>query len=152
MIRPHLKRAGLWQDAFAGERAVWFSGTVDLLRSRYRTLVDFTTYGKPYFVDDLSFEYEEAAVKKNLQKDPSLKTLLPELAERFAGLEVFDHATTEAALRELAEARGVKSGLLINSSRTALTGQAVGPGMFEVICAIGQGRTVERLRHAATLI
>jgi glutamyl-tRNA synthetase len=152
MIRPHLERAGLWQDAFAGERAEWFSGTVDLLRSRYRTLVDFTTYGKPYFVDDLSFEYEEAAVKKNLQKDPSLKTLLPELAERFAALEVFDHATTEAALRELAEARGVKSGLLINSARTALTGQAVGPGMFDVICAIGRERTVERLRHAATLI
>ena len=65
-------------------------------------------------------------MKKNLQKDPSVKTLLPELADAFAALEVFDQATTEAALRELAEARGVKSGLLINSARTALTGRRSG--------------------------
>ena len=42
--------------------------------------------------------------------------------------------------------------LLINAARTALTGQAVGPGLFDVVVAIGQRRTVERLKHAAQLI
>ena len=37
-------------------------------------------------------------------------------------------------------------GLLINGSRTMLTGQAVGPSMFEVFDILGQKRSVERLR------
>jgi glutamyl-tRNA synthetase len=40
----------------------------------------------------------------------------------------------------------VKAGLLINASRTMLTGQGVGPSMFEVFEIIGQDRSVERLR------
>ncbi|MEY3282679.1 MAG: glutamate--tRNA ligase, partial [Acidobacteriota bacterium] len=108
--------------------------------------------GRPYLVDGLDFEWEEAAVAKNLRKDPALKALLPELAERLAVLARFDHETTESTLRALADERGVKAGLLINGARTALTGQAVGPGMFDVLVAIGQRRTVERLHYAATLI
>jgi glutamyl-tRNA synthetase len=103
-------------------------------------------------VDDFSFEFEAAAVKKNLQKDAALKTLLPELADALAALPTFTHDSTEEALRVFAEEKGVKAGLLINAARTALTGQAVGPGMFDVIVAMGQRRTVERLKHAAQLI
>ncbi|HMX24327.1 MAG TPA: glutamate--tRNA ligase, partial [Blastocatellia bacterium] len=85
-------------------------------------------------------------------KDPALKTLLPELAESFAAVGELTHDTAEAALRALAEAKGVKAGLLINATRTALTGQAVGPSLFEVVAAVGQKRAVERLKHAAGLI
>lgn len=152
LVREVLEKAGLWHDEFGGEKADWFRATVDLLRPRYHTLDKFATLGRPYFAAGLDFEYEEAAVKKNLQKDPALETLLPGLAERFAALEVFDHESTEKALRDYAEEMGVKAGLLINASRTAVTGQSVGPGMFDVLVAIGKERTVERLRHAATLV
>ncbi|MFN0121760.1 MAG: glutamate--tRNA ligase, partial [Blastocatellia bacterium] len=96
--------------------------------------------------------FDEAGVNKNLKKDAALKTLLPEMADRFAVLDSFTHESTEAALRALAEERGVKAGLLINGARVALTGQPVGPGIFHVITAIGQRRAVQRLRHAATLV
>jgi len=42
----------------------------------------------------------------------------------------------------------VKAGLLINAARTALTGQSVGPGMFDIMMVLGRERTVERLRRA----
>jgi glutamyl-tRNA synthetase len=61
-------------------------------------------------------------------------------------LDSFTHETTEAALRQFAEDQHVKAGLLINGSRTMLTGQAVGPSMFEVFEILGQKRSVERLR------
>ena len=48
--------------------------------------------------------------------------------------------------RKFAEDNDVKAGLLINGSRTMLTGQAVGPSMFEVFEVLGQKRSVERLR------
>ena len=152
LVKVELEKAGIWQPAFALERRDEVLRTIGLLRDRYRSLTDFATLGRPYLVDGLDFEWEEAAVAKNLRKDPALKALLPELAERLAVLARFDHETTESTLRALADERGVKAGLLINGARTALTGQAVGPGMFDVLVAIGQRRTVERLHYAATLI
>jgi glutamyl-tRNA synthetase len=151
-VKAELQRSGLWRDEFENERRAWFEKTIDRIRERYRTLPDFSHYGRAYLVDGLAFEFDEAAVKKNLQKEPSLRTLLPELAERFAALTEFTHDSTEAALRAFAEEKGVKAGLLINATRVALTGQAVGPSLFEVVVLIEQPRAVERLRRAASLV
>ena len=152
LVETELRQSGLWNEEFAGARQPWFTRTVDLLRERCRTLRDFTLKGRPYFVEGLDFEFEEATVKKNLQKEPALRELLPGLADAFAALAEFNHETTETCLRAFAEAKGVKAGLLINATRTALTGQAAGPGLFDVVVAIGQPRTVQRLKHAAGLV
>ena len=71
---------------------------------------------------------------------------------RLASIEEFTHDTTESALRAYSEEQGVKAGLLINAARTALTGQAVGPGMFDIMVTLGRERSVERLRRAAHLV
>lgn len=152
LVQVELAKAGIWQEELGHARRDETLRTIAILRDRYRTLTDFATLGRPYFVDGLDFVWEEPAVAKNLRRDPALRELLPELAARFAALGEFTAEATEAALRALAEERGVKAGLLINGARTALTGQSVGPGMFEVLVAIGQARTVERLRHAVSLI
>ncbi|MCI0487508.1 MAG: glutamate--tRNA ligase [Blastocatellia bacterium] len=149
MVAKEFKKAGLWSDGYETDKREWFAQTVDLLRARYRAITDFSALGRPYFTDD--FEYEEAAVKKNL-KDERLKELLPGLAERLASIDEFTHDAAEAVLRNYAEENGVKAGLLINAARTALTGQSVGPGMFDIMIALGQKRTVERLRQAVALL
>ena len=151
-IKPELQKAGLWRDEYEAEQRAWYEHTINLVRERARTLLDFAAHGRPYFVDDISFEFEEAAVKKNLQKDPVLKTLLPELADRLVTLSDFSHDGIEAGLRSFAEEKGVKPGLLINATRTALTGQSVGPSLFELVVVVGRTRAVERLKHAAELV
>jgi glutamyl/glutaminyl-tRNA synthetase len=65
---------------------------------------------------------------------------------RLVALEAFDAAAIEAALRALAEARGIKPGALIHATRVAVTGQAVSPGIFEVVELMGRERTVGRLK------
>jgi glutamyl-tRNA synthetase len=152
MVKAELQQSGLWHDDYEGEQRAWFEHVLTLLRERARTLKDFTNHGRPYLVDDLSFDFDEAAVKKNLQKDPALKELLPQLADAFTTLEDFTHDGIEALLRQIAEEKGVKVGLLTNATRTALTGQAVGPGLFSVVEVIGQERTVARLQHAVQLV
>lgn len=147
LVADQLKKAGFWNDEYDTSRKEWLARTIDLLRSRYRTTADFTEYGRPYFSDD--FEFESAAVKKNL-KDARLKQLLPGLADKLSTVEEFNHDNTEAALRAYSEEQGVKAGLLINASRTALTGQAVGPGMFDIMVTLGRERTVERLNRAVS--
>jgi glutamyl-tRNA synthetase len=49
-------------------------------------------------------------------------------------------------LRAFADEAGVKAGLLINGARTMLTGQAVGPSMFELFDVFGRDASVQRLR------
>jgi glutamyl-tRNA synthetase len=119
---------------------------VRLLQSRVRTVKDFSGAFRAFFTDD--FNYAPEAVKK-FWKDASLPALLRALAERLALAEPFGVQETEKALRALAEENDVKAGLLINAARVALTGQAVAPGLFEVMALLGRDRVVGRLRRAA---
>jgi glutamyl-tRNA synthetase len=150
LVRAELEASGLWRDEYDGERRAWFARAVELIRERFYTLKDFSGQGRAYFGDE--FEFEEAAVKKNLRKEPRLKELLPALAARIEQTEPFTLETCEAGLRAYADEAGVKAGLFINAARTALTGQSVGPSMFEVFDLIGRERSARRLREAARLI
>ena len=141
---------GLWQAEYQRTQDAWFERTIDLIRQRFYTLEDFTGQGRAYFSDEFSFD--EGAVAKNLKREPRLKELLPTLAERLEALPKFTHDSTEEALRRFSEDAIVKAGLLINAARTALTGQAVGPSMFEIFAILGRERSVERLRRAVALI
>jgi glutamyl-tRNA synthetase len=153
MVRAELEASGLWKPEYETSEQAWFVQTVDLIRQRFHTLKDFSAQGRAYFADELtSSDFDEAAVKKNLQKEPRLRELLPALAARIETVEPFTIETSEAALRAFAEESGVKAGLFINAARTALTGQAVGPSMFDVFAAIGRERSAARLRNAAELV
>jgi glutamyl-tRNA synthetase len=144
MVKTELRANKLWREEYDDDERVWVSETVDLIRQRYFTLKDFSSQGRAYFSDD--FDFDEAAVNKNLRKEPRLRELLKGLADKLETTEPFNTETSEAALRAFADEAGVKAGLLINGSRTMLTGQAVGPSMFEVFELLGRERSVQRLR------
>jgi glutamyl-tRNA synthetase len=150
MVRAELEASALWKPEYETTGRAWFEHAIEVIRQRFHTLKDFSGQGRAYFGEE--FEFDEAAVKKNLQKEPRLKELLPALAERIAQTEPFTMETAEAALRAFADESGVKAGLFINAARTALTGQSVGPSMFEVFDLIGRERSARRLREAASLV
>lgn len=138
LVRKTLEEHGL---APYGDEA-FFRHVVDTIRTRFSTLLDFPSKGRAYFSDD--FSIEPGALEK--LNAPGARELLRELAERLAVNPVFSEATVEADLRQLAQERGVKAGLLINASRAALTGQTVGPSAFAVFACIGRERAIQRLR------
>jgi glutamyl-tRNA synthetase len=144
MVKTELRANKLWREEYDDDDSEWFRKTVGLIRERYFTLKDFSSQGRAYFSDD--FDFDEAAVNKNLKKDPRLRELLNDLASKLETVEPFDTETAEAALRAFADEAGVKAGLLINGSRTMLTGQAVGPSMFEIFDVLGRDASVQRLR------
>jgi glutamyl-tRNA synthetase len=125
--------------------AAHFTSVVDLIRARYTTLLDFAGKGRPYFSDE--FTIEPAAMEK--LDVAGARALLAELGERLAADAEFTEASVEAHLRALATERGVKAGVLINGSRAALTGQAVGPSAFHLFTAVGRDRAIARLKAVA---
>ncbi|MEN3326152.1 MAG: nondiscriminating glutamyl-tRNA synthetase, partial [Acidobacteriota bacterium] len=144
MVKAELRANKLWREEYDDDDNEWFRKTVDLIRQRYFTLKDFSDQGRAYFSDD--FDFDEAAVNKNLRKEPRLRELLNGLADKMETVEPFNVETAEAALRAFADEARVKAGLLINGARTMLTGQAVGPSMFEIFDVIGRDASVQRLR------
>ena len=148
-LRPSFKAAGVWDEAYLGERHAWFVAVLELLKPRAKRLNEFLELGRFFFVD--AVEYDPVAVDKHLQVDGIAVHLLA-LNSAFAALPAFDAATTEAALRAVAAERGVKAATLIHATRVALTGKMVSPGLFEVAALVGRDRTQARLVAAARLV
>ena len=144
MVKAELRANKLWREEYDDDDREWLLKTIDLIRQRYFTLKDFSMQGRAYFSDD--FDFDETAVNKNLRKEPRTRELLQGLAGKLESVEPFNMETAEAALRAFADETGVKAGLLINGARTMLTGQAVGPSMFEIFDLLGREASVQRLR------
>jgi glutamyl-tRNA synthetase len=145
-VEVELKRSGLWKEEWAtGAGHDWFSKTVDLLRPRVRFMPDFSNWSRAFFSDE--FPIEEAG-KAKFWKDPKVPSLLAKLADGLAALPDWNHDACDHVLRALADAEGVKAGLLINATRVAIVGQSVAPPLFDTMVAVGQERVVRRLRAA----
>ncbi|MBV8517292.1 MAG: glutamate--tRNA ligase [Acidobacteria bacterium] len=119
---------------------------IELNKSRARTLKELAELMTPFFTDDASIDYDADAVKKHLKGD-DLAGRLRELHDTLAATEPFDVATSEAALRALAEARGVSAAKLIHPLRLALTGRGASPPIFDVAVVLGKERTLRRLQR-----
>jgi glutamyl-tRNA synthetase len=147
-VQEQLEKAGIWDQEFKGVKRDWFLRTTDLIRSRYHVTVDFSTLGRAYFSDD--YPIDPKPLKKNILKHEELKEWFPILANRIQAIETFTAEEVEQVIRNMAAELGIKAGILINSIRTAVTGQAKGPGLFDILIAVGQRRVAERVRKAVT--
>jgi glutamyl-tRNA synthetase len=146
LIEEEWKKAGMDVAPNAGKAL--FS-TIELLKPRARKLEDFAGSFRAFFTD--RFDADPVAVEKFL-KDAEVRQWLVDLGQRYASLEVFNEQETERVLRDFAAEKGIKAGPLINGARVALTGQAVAPSLFAVMCALGKSRTVERFETVERLI
>jgi glutamyl-tRNA synthetase len=132
-LRPFLEEAGLG-DADPAR----LDAAVELHRTRARTLKELAALLIPYFRETA---YDPEASAKFLN-DPDLPGHLDALRDRYAGLPDFTKEALEAALRALADERGIKAGVLIHPTRMALSGTASGPPLFDLVETMGREATV----------
>jgi glutamyl-tRNA synthetase len=120
---------------------------VTLLKSRARFPVEILDYGF-YFFRDPETIVDAKAAKKRL-KDEETPARLEELARRFEALDEFTEETMEVTLRGYTEELDVGAGKLIHPTRLAVSGQGVGPGLFDLLAALGRDTVVRRMRWLA---
>ena len=143
-VKTELKSAKLWRDEYEDDDKEWFENTVDLIRQRFFTLKDFSGQGRAYFSED--FDFDAAAITKNLKKFPDLQTWLPELATRFEAMDSFTHDAIETVVKTFTEEKSAKMGVIMNGARALLTGLAVGPSMLAIFETLGKEKSVRRLK------
>ena len=139
-LAADLASAGL-AGAAAADPALTIAA-IDLVKPRAKKLADIVPQLRPFLVDEV--DRDPAAVQKHLSS-PDLPGNLAAWRERVATVAPFDPPTLETALRSVAEERGIKAGALIHATRVAVTGQAVSPGLFEVLALVGRARVLKRL-------
>lgn len=132
-------------DALRG-RTAWLHALIDLLKTRARTIDDFATYGSAYV--NGTFPYDEAAVAKHWKDPEETAARLVALRDAFAEQGEWSEVALEQTLRDLAERLGVGAGKLIHPLRVALLGQAVSPGIFEVMVVLGRAQVQARIERA----
>ena len=143
-IEGRLRDAGLWRDALTAGESVWIAAVLDLLKPRVKKFDQLVDELRPFLVDEP--EMDPAAAAKHLT--PDIRPLLAQLATTLEGLEPFDPATVEQALRATAERAGVKAAALIHATRVAVTGRSVSAGLFELLVLLGRKRVIDRLNRA----
>lgn len=143
-VREELEEERLWKTEYDENSREWFMATIDLIRARYHTTKDFTTYGRAYFSDH--YPIEETALKKNILRHEALKEVLPALADALASCTSWETGEIERIVREFTEKNEFHSGMVINGIRAMITGQSVGPGVFDCMAAIGKERVLGRLK------
>jgi len=141
LLIPFLKGKGYIQDDFNRQ---FLENSVDLFKGRLGTLTDFLERADFLFIDQLNMDEED--YQKHLSENKAKEFLL--LSERFRQIEPFDAAMTEEIFRAVVDELGVKASDLVHPIRVALTGRAVGPGLFETIALLGKEKTVKRLVEA----
>ena len=119
------------------------------IAERVKLLTEFTQYTDFFFVGPAEHTNDEL-MGKGYKGDPAaaqdaVHSTRVALGEQTA----WDTASVEQTLRGLAEAKGVKPGVLFTPIRVALTGKRIAPPLFETIVALGRDETVSRLGVAA---
>jgi len=147
-LEPFFEAAEIWNVDLIGERRAWFFAVLELFRPRAKRLDEFASQSRFFFTDAIA--YDSGAVTKYLGV-AGMDEHLAALDAAFNGLDNFDAASTEAALRAVAAARGVKAASLIHAVRVAVTGKTVSPGLFEVLSLLGRQRVRARLAEARQL-
>ena len=119
-------------------------GAVEISEEKIQTLADF--WPLVGFLFDGPTD-DPAAFQKVIASNGGVECLKA-AREALAGAEPFTVENVEAALREVVERRGVKSGKVFQPVRVAIAGTTVSPGIFESVVLLGKDETLARIDTA----
>jgi glutamyl-tRNA synthetase len=141
LVLPALEAAGL-----GGQSHEYMVRVVRLMRERIEMPSDLAEKGGYFFRDPET--YDEQSKKKNWKPDSANQ--LTAVRDALAGIEQFDHASVEGAVRRVAEQAGVGASKLIHPLRLAVTGLSGGPGLFELMVVLGKDACLRRIASAVS--
>lgn len=144
---PFLSRAGLLASGEDREARQLLAKIISAAGDRLKVAGDILAYADFFFLADDSYPFDTDAVKKHLSK-PEAVARLARFRDRLAQLDAFDVETLERAMQEFLSAEQIRISEVIHAIRVAVTGKAVGPGLYDCLALLGQQRALARLHRA----
>lgn len=147
LATPFLVRAGIVAEPLAPPVAQRVHDVVAAAGERLRVAGDILDYVE-FFRPDSQLRYDEPAFEKRIRKPPEAAGLLARFRDRLGEVEPFRAEELEAALRSFAEEEGIALGQIVHAVRVAVTGKAVGFGLFESLAILGRAAVLARIEQA----
>ncbi len=149
-VVPFLQKAGLVTSPPPCDTGPFVTQLVEAAGDRMKVAGDILDY-EEFFVADDKFSYDATAFEKRITKPAGAVELLTEFREALANVTPFTAAQLESWLHEWVAAKGIKIGEIVHAVRVAVTGKAVGFGLFETLALLGRERCLMRIDRATSL-
>ncbi|MFQ5947859.1 MAG: glutamate--tRNA ligase [Acidimicrobiia bacterium] len=136
--------ADLGRPLVDAERAT-LDGLASLIQERAKLLSEVP--GQVRFVFRERLDYDEESWQR-VMGGPEARVAVQGALARLGGVSAWSVELIEAALRGMLDEVGLSARRGLQPIRVAVTGSSVSPPLFESLEAVGQERTLERLREA----
>lgn len=141
----YLQAAKLVANPAPTDLAAYVGRVITAAGDRIKTTGDILMF-REFFVPDDSLPIDGAEFDKAL-KAPGAAALVGDFVAKIAGTP-FEAVPLENELKAFVAERGVKVGALVHPLRFALTGRAVGLGLYDALAILGRERSLARIRRA----
>jgi glutamyl-tRNA synthetase len=118
---------------------------------RIKVAGDVLEYGD-FFLPDDQLPFDEKAFDKRIRKPVEAAGLLERFRDRLREAQPSDAGSGEKLVQHFVLADGVNLGQIIHALRVAVTGKAVGFGLFESLAVLGKEHSLARMDRALTLV
>jgi glutamyl-tRNA synthetase len=143
---PYLVRAGVVAEGEVETAEPRVYAVVEAADDRIKVAGDILDYADFFTADD-ALTYDEKAFEKRLRKPEEAAGLLGKFRARLAEASNFEPDALESMTKRFLEDEGLKIGQLIHALRVAVTGKAVGFGMWETLAILGRDACLARIDH-----
>jgi glutamyl-tRNA synthetase len=142
---PFLVRGGLVQTPVADATRAQIARIIEALGDRLKVFGDILLQAGFFFGEDVTFD-DKAFTKRLLA--PGAAARLGEYRAWLAERDAFDAASLEKGTHAYLEERQLGLGDIVHAVRVAITGSAVGPGLFDCVELIGKDLCLRRIDRA----
>jgi glutamyl-tRNA synthetase len=147
LVLPYLQRAGLVSAPPPCDIGPKLVAILEAAGDRIKVAGDILEFDDFFLADD-SLTYDEAAFDKRIRRAADAPRLLAEFRTALEAVEPFDAVSIEAAMQRFLADRQIGIGQIIHAVRIAVTGKAVGFGLFETLAILGRPSSLARIDRA----
>jgi glutamyl-tRNA synthetase len=144
-VIPFLEQADLVRPPVSAETQVKIGRIVAALGDRLKVFGDIVLQAPFFFGEQVAID-EKAFAKRLLA--PGAAERLGEYRGWLATRANFDAPRLEADTHEYLQARGLVLGDIVHAVRVAVTGTAIGPGLFDCLAIVGRDLSLRRIDRA----
>ena len=147
LVLSFVDRAGWIGSPPTAEEIALVAAVAVAAAERIKIAGDILDYDELFVADD-ALVYDEKAFEKRLRKPAEARALLVELRAELAGADDLSVPALEALFQRFVEVRGLGLGAIVHAVRVAVTGKAVGFGLFDILAILGRDRILARIDRA----
>ena len=140
-LLPHLPNGASLKAKLTPRKRAQLLEAMPGLKERAKTLVELIE-SAAYIIEDRPVAIDDKALALLTTE---ARALLAKARAALAEVEDWSASSTEAAVRAVAEAGGIKLGALAQPMRAAITGRTSSPGIFDVLAVLGKDESLARL-------